>query len=59
MVMMEIVNVTMKTIVKVNKPKFGPFKYTESISKCGEKFLCIGNMIYFLIYLPDPFPRGL
>ena len=52
-------NVTMITIVKGTKLKSGPFEYAESMSKRPERSVCIGNIIYYLIYLLSPFPRGL
>ena len=47
------------TAVKVTKHKSGPFEDVESMSKWPAGSVYIGKMIYYLIYLLDPFPRGL
>ena len=45
--------------IKVSKCKLGPFEYAQSISKQPTKLVYIGNIISYLFFLPDPFPRGL
>ena len=45
--------------VKVTKHKSGPFEYTIYMLKWPARFVYIGNTLYYPIYLPAPFPRGL
>ena len=52
-------DVTVPAKVKVAKCKSGPFDHTVSMAKWLEGSVNIGNIIYYLIYLPVPFPRGL
>ena len=47
------------TTVKVTKHWLRPFKHTKSISKQPPRPIHIGNIMYYLIYLRTPFPRGL
>ena len=47
------------SIVKVTKPKSEPFKYALSMVKCPAVSVHIGNIIHYLIYIPDPFPSSL
>ena len=47
------------TIVKATKCKLGPFDHAISMSKWPTRSVCAGSIIYYLTYLPDPFPRGL
>ena len=50
---------TTTAIVKVAKYKSGPFELAESMSKRPAGFVYIGNIVYYLTNLPNPFPRGL
>ena len=52
-------DMTMKTTVKVTKRKSGPFEYAVSMFKWPAGPVYIGNTNNYLIYLLDPFPRGL
>ena len=45
------------TTVKVTIHKFWPFDHAVSMSKWPSG--SVGNIVYYLTYLPDPFPRGL
>ena len=49
----------MTIMVKVTKCKSGPFEHAESMSLSPEIRVYIGNIIYYLIQLSSPFPRGL
>ena len=46
-------------MVKAIKCKLGPFEYTVSMLKWTARSAYIGNIIYYLTYLLDPFLRGL
>ena len=35
------------------------FEHAQSMSKCPTESAYIGNIINYLKYLPEPFPRGL
>ena len=50
---------TLYIIIKVTKYKPGLFEHVESMSKRLEGSVYIGNVIYYLGYLPIPFSRGL
>ena len=52
-------DITLFTIIKVLECKLGPFEYTQSMSKWPARSVYVGNIFNYLIYLPDPFPRGL
>ena len=52
-------DMTLSTIVKAMEYKSGLFEHAESMSKQTAGFVYIGNLIYYFIHLPDPFPRGL
>ena len=47
------------SIVKVTKSKLGPCEHTVSMFKWPVGSLYIGNIIYYLTYLFNPFPKGL
>ena len=47
------------TTVKVSKHKLGPFDHTQSMFKQPAGLVYIGNNTNYLLYLLDPFPRGL
>ena len=44
---------------KVSKCKSGPFEHAQSMSKWPTGLAYAGSFINYLLYLPDPFPRGL
>ena len=44
---------------KVSKCKSGPSEHAQSMSKRPTRLAYVGSFIYYLLYLPDPFPRGL
>ena len=44
---------------KGSECKLGLFEYAQSMSKWPTGLAYIGNFINYLLYLPDPFPRGL
>ena len=44
---------------KVSECKLGLFEYAQSISKLPSRSAYIANFINYLLYLFDPFPRGL
>ena len=46
-------------IVKVNKCKLGPFQHAVNISKWPSGSIYIGNIFFYLIFLPIYFPRCL
>ena len=46
-------------VAKVTKYKSGPFVYTRSMAKQPIGSVCFGNILCYLTYLFDPFPRGL
>ena len=50
---------TMTITVKVIKHKSGLSEHTESMCKYPKGSVYIDNIFCNLIYLPDPFPRGL
>ena len=56
---MSWMDVMLCTIVKVTKCKSEQFEHAQSMSKRPEGSPCIDNIINYLIYLPDIFPRGL
>ena len=45
--------------VKVTKRKSRPFEHAVSMSKRPGASIYVGNIIYYLVHLPDPFYRGL
>ena len=47
------------TIVKVSECKLGTFEHTQSMSKWPAGLAYIGSFINYLLYLPDPFLKGL
>ena len=47
------------TIIKMTNHKLGLFEHAVNIFKWSTEFLYADNIIHYLIYLPDPFPRGL
>ena len=49
----------MLRIVKVAKHKSGWFEHAIRMFKWPTGFIYIGNIIYYLAYLPTPCPRGL
>ena len=49
----------MITTVKVTEHKLGQFEHAISMLKWPERYVYIGNIIYYLIYLLAPFPKGL
>ena len=53
------IDITLSTTVKVSECKLGLFEHAQSIFKQPIRSLYIGNIVNYLIYLPDPFPRGL
>ena len=53
------INTTFLNNNKVSKSKLGPFECTQSISKWPTGLAYVGSFINYLLYLPDPFPRGL
>ena len=46
------------TTIKVTYIKSGPFEQAKSMCKWPVGFVHIVSIIYYLIYLPNPFPRG-
>ena len=44
---------------KVSKHKSGMFEHAQSMSKWPAGLVYIGNFINYLLYLPDPFQKGL
>ena len=44
---------------KISKYKLGLFEQAQSMSKRPPRLAYIGSFINYLLYLPDPFPRGL
>ena len=52
-------DITWFTTVKVSECKLELFEYTQNMSKWPAGSVYIGNIINYLMYLPDPFPRGL
>ena len=50
---------TVPTTVKVTKCKLKIFEHTVSMSKWPEGIIQLGNTLYYLRYLFDPFFRGL
>ena len=44
---------------KVSKHKLELFEHAQSMSKWPAGLVYIGSFINYLLYLPDPFPRGL
>ena len=49
----------MKTTVKVTKRKSGLFEHAVSIFKRPIGSVYISYLIYYITYLPIPFPRGI
>ena len=43
----------------MSESKFRPFKHTQSVYKWPAGYVYIGYIISYLIYLSDPFPKGL
>ena len=52
-------DITLCTIVKVMKHKSGLLEHAQSIAKWPTGFVYMGHIVYYHIYLPDPFSRGL
>ena len=44
---------------KVSKHNLGLFKHAQSMSKQPAGSAYIGSFVSYLLYLPDPLPRGL
>ena len=44
---------------KVSEYKLEPFEHAQSMSKWPTGLAYVGSFINYLLYLPDPFPRGL
>ena len=56
---MSWMDITLFTTVKVTKCKLRPFEHAQSMSKHLVGFICIGNIINYLLYLLFAFPRVL
>ena len=56
---MSWMNMILCNIVKLTKCKSGSCEDVESMSKWPKGSIHIGNIIYYLTYLPDLFSRGL
>ena len=52
-------DLTIPITIKVTKCKSWFFEHSISMSKWPTRSVYVGNIVYHLIYLPDPFVRGL